>query len=218
MARILLFCSFFAFVLVGCAKEGSSAESDVARAPSTAAESVDATHDAAPEVSALPPLQLFDTTLKGAARDAFRAAVKQGGMRAKREDTKFWTDTYDPQGVLEGASAFEVGYVDATETFAFAEYTFNSFMDTQQVQRVANLVTQKYGEATSVHGDVQVGHVTFRWEREDGMTIRVSRGWPSTTTYLSFIDNEALDAMQAEQEANANAAEAAKAREQSQAF
>jgi hypothetical protein len=190
---------------------------------SSAVESGAKTVDAAPEPvaepeSTLPPLQLFDTTLKGAPRTALRTAIKQGGMRAKRENDNFWTDTYDPRGVLQGASAFEVGYVDATETFAFAEYTFSSFMDTQQVQRVADLVTQKYGEPTWVDGNVQVGDVVFRWERDDGMSIRVSRGWPSTTTFLSFVDEEAFSAMQAEQNAQDQAQQAAKAREQSQAF
>jgi hypothetical protein len=192
-------------------------------APSTADDSSAVSPDAAPEPiaeaeSALPPLQLFDTTLKGASRATLRGALKQGGMRAKRENDNYWTDTYDPQRVLQGATGFEAGYVDATETFAFAEYTFNSFMDTQQVQRVADLVIQKYGEPTSVDGNVQVGGVAFRWERDDGMGIRVSRGWPSTTTYLSFIDEAAFAAMQMEQEAQAQSQQAEKAREQSQAF
>jgi hypothetical protein len=63
-----------------------------------------------------------------------------------------------------------------------------------------------------------VGDVVFRWERDDGMSIRVSRGWPSTTTFLSFVDEEAFSAMQAEQNAQDQAQQAAKAREQSQAF
>ncbi|MFE8595527.1 hypothetical protein [Archangium violaceum] len=40
------------------------------------------------------------------------------------------------------------------------------------------------------------------WKRKDGVTITVSRGWPSTTTFLTFTVPAAKKAMDAELEAN----------------
>ncbi len=91
------------------------------------------------------PLELFGVTLKGAARDQLRQVFKQNGLRATREENGYWVDTYDAHGVLEGASDFQAGYIVASGKFAFAQYTFASFMDTQLVAKVIKMVATKYG-------------------------------------------------------------------------
>jgi len=164
------------------------------------------------------PLELFGVALKGATRDQLRQAFKQNGLRATREDKNYWVDTYDAQGVLEGASKFRVGYVAASDKFAFAEYTFSTFMDTQLVGKVINMVTTKYGRPSSQNGDYRLGPVTAKWNMSQGMQIEVSRGWPDTTTFLRFTDSFAYAQMRAEIDSEENAQATQKAKNQSKAF
>lgn len=174
---------------------------------------------AAPAFAAEPrPLELFGITLKGATRDQLRQTFKQNGLRATREENNYWVDTYDPQGVLDGASAFEAGYVGATGKFAYARYTFSGFMNTQLVGKVINMVTTKYGRPSSQNGSYGLGEVTARWNMGQGMQIEVSRGWPDTTTYLSFTDSVAYNQMRAEIDAERKAQTAQQVKSQSKAF
>ncbi|MEY2116974.1 hypothetical protein [Rhodanobacter sp. FW106-PBR-R2A-1-13] len=144
------------------------------------------------------PLQLFGTPLAGATRPSLRQVLKAHGMVATREDDRYWADTYDPGSTLEGADAFNVGYVEATGRFANATYRFPAFMDTGLVARVVTMVQAKYGPPSSRTGRVELGPVRARWDFPDGMRIEVSRDWPDTTTYLRFEDREATRVENAE--------------------
>lgn len=163
-------------------------------------------------------LELFGVSLKGASRDQLRQAFKQNGMRVTREDKKYWVDIYDATGVLEGASQFQVGYVAASEKFAYAQYTFRGFMDTQLVGKVVNMVSTKYGRPSSQNGNYGLGEVSAKWNLGQGMQIEVSRGWPDTTTYLTYKDTSAYNQMQSEIDAEKKAQEQQKAKSQTRAF
>lgn len=164
------------------------------------------------------PLELFGVSIKGASRDQMRQAFKQGGLRSTREDRNYWIDTYDAQGVLDGASEFEAGYVSATDKFAYSQYTFPGFMDTELVGKIISMVASKYGRTTSQSGSYGLGPVIARWSLAQGMQIEVSRGWPNTTTYLKFIDLTANAQMQNEIEAMKKSQESKKNKAQSGAF
>lgn len=91
-------------------------------------------------------------------------------------------------------------------------------MDIGLVTRVAKLVSSKYGKADSQSGHSGLGPVTYKWRLPQGMLIEVSRGWPDTTTYMTFIDpiNKArMDAEMAQAQARR---EQVRAKAQSQAF
>ncbi len=185
---------------------------------SQAAASGSNTPSAAAKEAKGPALELFGVALRGADRAALRAAFKSGGMSPLREKDNYWTDTYSPNGVLEGASSFEAGYVGKSNKFAYAEYKFNSFMDSAQVGKIASLARQKYGEPTSSQGNERVGPVSYQWELPNDMIVKVSRGWPDTSTYLSYADLKTLEQMRQEQSAQQAEQEAGKARSQSSAF
>lgn len=164
------------------------------------------------------PLELFSVPLKGATRDQLRQTFKQNGLRTKREDNNYWVDTYDAQGVLEGASDFQAGYVSATGKFAYAQYTFSAFMDTQLVGKVINMVAIKYGRPSSQSGNYGLGEVRAKWNMGQGMLIEVVRGWPDTTTYLKFVDPSANKLMNAEIDSEKRTQATQKAKAQSKAF
>lgn len=163
-------------------------------------------------------LELFGTKLQGASRTQLRDVFKKAGLQSVREDDRYWVDIYRPDGVLEGASKFSVGYVEKTEQFAIAEYKFKGFMDVGLVAKVARMVTAKYGRPNSQSGDPTLGEVHYRWIFPKGMSIKVSRGWPDTTTFLTYVDQTAYAQLQAEEAADKQAQEKAKAKTQSSAF
>jgi len=163
-------------------------------------------------------LELFGVSLKGATRDELRVAFKQNGLKATREEDRYWVDTYAAEGVLEGANEFSAWYVAATGKFAYAEYSFPGFVDTQLVGKVIEMVSTKYGRPTSQRGDYRLGEVIAKWSMGQDMQIVVSRGWPDTTTTLRFIDLPAERQMNTEISSETNRQKVQKAKSQSNAF
>lgn len=163
-------------------------------------------------------VELFGVPIMNASRDQLRQVFEKNGIEVVREDNKYWVDTYNASRVLDGATNLEVGYVSATGKFAYAEYTFPGFMDTQLVSKIINMVSTKYGRPSSQSGSYGLGEVTAKWNMGKGMEIVVSRGWPDTTTYLTYKDITAYGQMRAEINAEEKAKSLQKAKAQSNAF
>jgi len=165
----------------------------------------------------LSSVELFGVGLKKATRTQLRAAFQKSPLQVKREEDNYWVDLYRSDMALEGSSELAVGYTNQGQ-FAYAQYTFPSFMDTQQVQRIADMVAAKYGKPGKFSGNVGLGRVEAVWQRGKDVTIKVYRDWPDTTTYLRFIDSTAENQMNAEMEAEKAAQTRQKAASQSGAF
>jgi hypothetical protein len=125
--------------------------------------------------------KLFEVPLKCAKRNEMMIAVKQGGADAKLEDKNKWGDTYYSSSVLKGTSELLLLYT-VDDLFAKAEYTFPSRMDSDQIIQVRDFVSTKYGQPDSSSGSTSAGAASFEWYLEDGITLKVNRGWPNTTT------------------------------------
>ena len=164
------------------------------------------------------PLSLFGAPLKGANRDALRAALAKAGLTPTRVDNSYFCDLYDTNSQLKGATKLTVCYTEDNDTFASAEYTFPAFMDTGLVQRVINMVQTKYGRPSSVQGDANLGGVTAKWNEPSGMQAKVLRGWPDTTTYLDLMDVANDRKMHAQMKADEAARQQKQAQSQSKAF
>ncbi len=168
--------------------------------------------------SAAPPLALFGTPLKGATRAELRQTLAKAGFSAQRVDDGYFCDQYGVDGQLKGATQLTVCYTENSNRFASAEYTFPGFMDTQLVQRVIHVVESKYGRPSSVSGDIGLGGVTARWNMAQGMALKVSRGWPDTTTYLDLTDLGMNRRMHAQMQADKAAAIRQQATKDANAF
>lgn len=140
---------------------------------------------------------LFGQNVAKADRTSMRAALKREQVPSRREDDSYWVDLYDAAGLLDEATQLAIGYRASDSRLATLSYTFDSFMDTNQVVRIANLLSQAYGKPDQRSGDPSLGSMSYRWRR-DGLLIEVSRGWPSTTTTLIYINEPINKAMQAE--------------------
>jgi len=163
-------------------------------------------------------IEMFDTPLKGAKRDQLRQVFKKNGMIPTREDSSYWVDLYDSNRMLQGATHFEVGYTMKAEEFAYARYTFPGSMNTGLVKDVIDLVVSKYGQPSKKNGQYHLGPVTATWMLGKNMKIEVSRGWPETTTYLSFIDIKSYSDMKLEMDNYEKKIKQQKAKEQGKAF
>jgi len=161
--------------------------------------------------------KLFDVDIMCANRDDMMAATKKAGASAKQEDKNKWGDYYYSSNVLKGSSELYVGYT-VDDYFAYAQYTFPSRMDSQQVVKIKNMVASKYGEPTYRNGNVGLGNVTYKWTLDDGIVLKVSRGWPNTTTYLRYTYSKNYKAMQDEMKRQRLAREKKEAQAQSNAF
>jgi len=160
---------------------------------------------------------LFGVKLQCAGRDELMAAVKAAGAGVKQEDKNTWGDSYLSAGVLDGSSELYLGYT-ADDQFAVAEYTFPGFMDAGLVSKVRGMAQSKYGAPASSSGNVGLGPVSYRWRTKDGIEIEVRRGWPDTTTYLTFTYLEHYLAMKMEQQRQKQESERKKYNSQKSAF
>ncbi len=161
--------------------------------------------------------KVFNTALKCTDRDSLMAAVKNAGAQVKKEDKNNWGDTYFTTDLLKGSSELAIDYT-VDDFFAKASYTFPSRMDSGQVTKVRDFVSNKYGAPQSSSGKPSLGKVTYKWTLDDGIELKVSRGWPDTTTYLSYIYPENYQAMIAEQERQKKEKQAKQYEAQNNAF
>jgi len=162
-------------------------------------------------------LEMLGIALNGASREQIQQAFKAQGIKATREDPKYWHDIYNAQPILEGATQLTMAYL-VTGQFAIAAYTLPSQLDTQQVSRVVDMVAAKYGRPTTVRGNYAVGPVTASRNLGPSALIEVYREWPSTTTYINLIDPPILELLKREMEEDKKAAAEQKAKAQSKAF
>ena len=133
--------------------------------------------------------QLFNIELKGATRNQIRTALQNTNVSAVREDDQYWIDKYNANGVLQGATDLNFGY-SSNGKFAYAEYKFPAFVDTNKIVQVARLVATKYGKPSQSSGDLDLGEASMTWNFKNGMAIDVYRGWPNTTTYMRYRDKQ----------------------------
>lgn len=163
------------------------------------------------------PLKLFGVPLQGATRQMLEPALIHAGFSPIHVGDHWWYDSYHVDGQLPGARKLLVGYT-ASNHFAMAEYIFPSFMNTEEVSRVIHLVEDKYGDPTRQSGNISLGGVSATWDEGDGMIIRVSRGWPSTTTYLQLENVALYQKMKAEMHQQNQQQQAAQAKAHANAF
>lgn len=128
---------------------------------------------------------LFSLKLNCAVRSQFRNAIKATSAVVKREKDNYWGDVYKTSKVLKGSDELYIEYTNNNK-FAFAQYKFPSHMNTNTVVNVKDFVSQKYGNYHKSSGTPSVGEVEYNWTLNDGIELRVFRGWPDTTTYLTF--------------------------------
>jgi TPR repeat protein len=139
--------------------------------------------------------ELFGLKLKLATRDDFWKTLKTTKVQVKTQDKNQWGDTYLTANELKGSSELYVGYTYDNK-FAVAEYTFPGRMNTQLVLEIKNMVSSKYGEPNSSDGTINLGRVTYTWNLQDGIELKVYRGWPDTTVYVAYKHPENYALMQ----------------------
>ena len=160
---------------------------------------------------------VFGVPLKCINRETLREAIKKAGGRPTRENNDYWYDTYASSALLDGSSKLLSGYTLAGD-IAELKYEFQSFMDSGLVVKIKKMVESKYGRPRYSDGSPNLGPVTYIWTMGDGVEITVSRGWPDTTTYLSYVVPEYKAVMEEEIAKSNREAEAIKFNKQSGAF
>lgn len=73
---------------------------------------------------------------------------------------RVFRDQYDAQVCLRGHRNSPQAML-ATKECAYPQYSLKSFMDTQQVTKIADMVTTKYGKPSSQSGNAGLGPVTL---------------------------------------------------------
>ncbi|WP_416886139.1 SH3 domain-containing protein [Marinospirillum sp.] len=142
-------------------------------------------------------IELFGLALPDVDRTALRAAIQEANVQVVREVDHFPYDLYDPSGWREGATEMAIGYTLREGLFAVAEITFRSESNTEQVRQIAEALRDELGPWQRVQGRRASGPVEFEWRFGD-LIIMVHRGWPDTTTYLTYEVPQRMEIMQRE--------------------
>ncbi|MBE0505657.1 MAG: SH3 domain-containing protein [Marinospirillum sp.] len=145
-------------------------------------------------------VDLFGLSLQTVDRKTLRPAIRAAGVEIVREVDSYPYDLYDPSDWMAGSTEMAVGYTLDQQLFAVAEITFRSLDDTDQVRKIADQVSQQLGPWQRVLGRRAEGPVEFEWQR-GGVKVMVHRGWPDTTTYLTYEIPERLEQMHSAQQA-----------------
>ncbi|WP_162299687.1 SH3 domain-containing protein [Marinospirillum perlucidum] len=148
------------------------------------------------QVTVTQAVDFFGLSLQNAERSELREAIKAAGVEVVREVSAYPYDLYNPAPWWTGATEMAVGYTPEDQMFAIAEITFRSQDDTEQVREIAEQVQDDLGDWDSVSGRRAEGPVEFEWQ-QGGVRVLVHRGWPDTTTYLTYEIPERFARLQA---------------------
>ena len=137
--------------------------------------------------------KLFSVAIKCTNRDIFSQQIKSQKITAISENLNNWSDIYFTGAIIRGTSQLEVFYTQE-ELFASATYTFIGRNKLKLIWQVKKKLVQKYGSPSSSKGDVTQGEASFQWLLADGIILTVNRGWPDTTTFVTYLfpENQAL--------------------------
>lgn len=140
---------------------------------------------------------LFSNEILCASREDFRLAIEKAGGKPSGKSQKYWLDKYDSVELISGSSELRVSYTKAGE-LALAQYIFPSYNDPHQISKIRAMVQNRYGMPDIASGRLRNGKVRYVWKMEDGVRLIVSRGWPDTTSYMSFKNPSAYKKLESE--------------------
>jgi hypothetical protein len=143
-------------------------------------------------------VSLFGENLFCTDRSKMRSAIKHAGGTVKKEDYQKWGDSYYSSGLFRESSELYVSYSVDDKAFVLAQYTLPSRMDAKQITRVKDMVVSKYGKPDQQSGNPSLGKASFLWKLHDDISLKLSRDWPNTTTYLTYKHDKNYNAQQAE--------------------
>jgi len=123
--------------------------------------------------------------LAAATRAAVRQALRSRGVRAIREDDRYWFDKYDGSGVLRGCEELAVGYTARDGRLAVAQYRFAAGLEAAAVAELAAMVTREHGPPDETPGPSPGERFDYRWFPGD-VAIRLHRDGFGSPAYLTF--------------------------------
>ena len=128
---------------------------------------------------------LFSVAIACTNRKELNQQIQSQNIHPIDEKKDHWSDTYFTGAVIKGSSELTVNYTNELQ-FASAQYTFVGRNKPTLINQVKKLLTQKYGEPTLQKGDTAEGEASFTWLLDDGIELSTHRGWPNTTTYVTY--------------------------------
>lgn len=129
--------------------------------------------------------KLFSVSIACTTREIFREKIKQQKITAIDEDNNHWSDTYFTGAVIPGSSELQVTYT-REDYFVSAQYTFVGRNNPQLISHIKNKLIKKYGPATTKNDSKEEQPISFEWQLEDGIHLKIHRGWPNTTTFVLY--------------------------------
>ncbi|WP_051303065.1 tetratricopeptide repeat protein [Psychromonas aquimarina] len=142
--------------------------------------------------------KLFTLPIACSSRELLRKKIKDQKITAINEDLNSWSDTYFTGAVIRGTSELEVIYT-REDLFVSAKYTFIGRSKPDLITRVKNKISKKHGQPHSQSGDVKQGKASFQWLLSDGIKLTVHRGWPDTTTFVTYSLPEHVSLLEKQQ-------------------
>ena len=144
--------------------------------------------------------KLFLIAITCTNRSTLDRQIKKQNIPILKEKSNSWSDTYFTGAIIPGSSELKISYTQ-DDLFAQAKYTFVGRNKPELITKLKNQLNKKYGKPSKQAGNVKEGEASFQWLLEDGIELTVNRGWPNTTTFItySFPENFALLKNQKEQ-------------------
>jgi hypothetical protein len=133
-------------------------------------------------------LQMFGVSLSTATRADMRQAIRNEGLKPKREDDAFQEDIYEALNWMPGLLQLKFSYAPQGQRLARVDYVFMTFHDNAHVEDVKLRIEGRFGHPQSVTGREQSGPYQAIWRLPDQMEIFVAREWPQKTTQLRFTN------------------------------
>jgi TPR repeat protein len=143
--------------------------------------------------------KLFSVAIACTDRKAFDQQIKEQKITAIEERSNAWSDIYFTGAVIQGSNELEVSYTK-DNLFASAKYTFVGRDKPELINQIRTQLSKKYGEPDARSGEIKQDKASFTWLLDDGVELTINRGWPDTTTFVTYSFPEHLALMTQQKE------------------
>jgi len=143
-------------------------------------------------------ITLFGVPLSIATREQLRLQVKREGGVSLKEQDDLWDDIYDSQDLLVGSDRLIIGYSLEKDRVASVQYRFPEANTPSNYHKIYQMIIDRYGRAVELN-DNESGRLLNLWKFKN-VTIKIEKGWPEKSLFLSYEVEGNYNDMLAEQE------------------
>lgn len=139
---------------------------------------------------------VLNIDISTATRDSIANDFSTEGLVFVRKINK-WEEVWSIGSLFKDAKQIKLGFTES-ENLAYFQYNFDHNEEINQTSIVQATAEKMFGKPSNISGTTDSGEYEAVWEMDDGLTVSVTRDWPSKQTNLTYYNDKQYDVLKLE--------------------